>query len=135
VVQERNPVFLYASLPALLVGVVGVGVGGYYLYQSHSSSEKADSLFHSCPQRLSDASARVCSGEEAAAIDVADARSANEKANSKVGFVVGGVGLGVGAALLTVYALQSSSPNQERASGFKLTPWVTHNGAGVSGQF
>jgi hypothetical protein len=119
----------------LLAGVVGVGVGTYYLSQSHSSEDQAKDHFDNCAPFQADPGTRACSADESVTIDKLDRRAKDDKASSKVAFVVGGLGLGVGAALLSVYLFQDNGHSQERASSVRLTPWVSYNGAGVSGQF
>ena len=106
---------------ALGVGVVGVGVGTVFMLQGKSKRNKADAV---CPNGNCPTSAR----DQIGGFDN-DANSA-EKVGT-VGFIVGGVGIGAGVALL-VMSMKKDSGHAEQRS---LTPWVGLNSAGVSGRF
>jgi hypothetical protein len=111
----RIPAFV-----ALGIGAVGIGVGGYFIWQSADSSQKADDAF-SCDPGCSAAQRDVVRDLED------DANSA--KTTAVVGFAVGGAAVITGVVLL---AISGSSSSGETAS---VSPWIGYREAGISGRF
>jgi hypothetical protein len=115
------------SYVAFGVGVLGLGMGTYFLIDSRGKRADADTKESECK-----ASGPCLAGdplaEETASLDD-DARSALKL--SIVGFAVGGVGIATGTALFLLAGPSESG----QASGFSIRPVLGLGTAGVVGKF
>lgn len=109
---------------ALGVGAVGLGAGGYFLWQSSDFSSRSDEVFK-CDSRL----LHCTPGEKAEVLRLANESNA-AKVRSGIAFGVGGAAVITGVVLLVV----SGSSSKESASA-SVTPWIGYRAAGVSGTF
>lgn len=109
-----------ASYAALGVGVVGLGMGTVFGLKAGSDRTKANDLCkNDCPESKRG---------EIASFD----NSANSASTvAKVGFVLGGVGIGAGVTLFFL----SSGKKTEPAPQASVQPWVGLGSAGVAGRF
>jgi hypothetical protein len=107
---------------ALGVGAVGVGVGGYFAWQSADYSSQADDVFV-CDQRP-----LGCSLVEQREVRRLEDESGFAQTRAIVAFSVGGAVLATGVVLLAV----SGSEPKDTAS---ITPWIGYRQAGVLGRF
>jgi hypothetical protein len=116
----RIPAFV-----AFGVGAVGLGVGGYFLWQSADYSKQSDRVFacNTRPEHCNPA-------EKAEVLRLVDASSA-AKVRSGVAFGIGGAAIVTGIVLLAV----SGPSSKDAASATSVTPWVGYQAAGVSGTF
>ncbi|HVY32323.1 MAG TPA: hypothetical protein VHB79_37560 [Polyangiaceae bacterium] len=111
-----------ASYAALGAGALGLGLGGFFLWQSSSYANDSDTTFAKCnPGCTTEQQAQVRSYED-------DSNGARTR-----GFVA----LGVGGALAAtgVVLLLLSSDKSATTDHASLTPWVGYRAAGVSGRF
>lgn len=112
-----------ASYAAIGAGAVGLGLGGFFMWQSSSASSDSNKKFDACNPRgcTSDEQAEVRRYED-------DSNAARTR-----GFVALGVG---GAAAVTgVVLLLLSGDKAEATEHAAITPWVGYRAAGVSGRF
>jgi tetratricopeptide (TPR) repeat protein len=135
--RDGNPIFLYTSLGALAIGLVGVGIGTYHVYLSQSASGDAEDLFSSCPRSIKQADARNCDLDTAAQIDAKDNLAKRERGKAIVPYVIGGVGMVLGTTLLVLYGTGGSSSSSAKASspGLHVQPWFSYNSLGLAGTF
>jgi hypothetical protein len=106
---------------ALGVGAVGLGIGGYFAWQSSDYSEKADAAFACNPG---------CTIAQRATVRGLEDDSSSATTKAIVGFAVGGAAVVTGVILLAV----SGSSSSETATA-SVTPWVGYREAGVTGRF
>jgi hypothetical protein len=105
---------------AIGVGVVGVGVGGYFGLRTFSKKKDADDH---CGAAIGDKDANAC---DPTGLDLRD-QAKRSGTLSTIGFAVGAVGIGAGVILLL-----TSSSHSERTSGHAfIAPSFDRNGAGV----
>lgn len=116
----RVPAFV-----AFGVGAVGLGVGGYFLWQSSDYTKQSDRVF-TCNTRPT----HCTPDEKAEVLRLVDA-SSDAKVRSGIAFGVGGAAIVTGIVLLAV----SGSSSKDSASAASVTPWVGYQAAGVSGTF
>jgi hypothetical protein len=112
-----------ASYAAIGAGAVGLGLGGFFLWQSSSYASDSDALFAKC-------NPVGCTAEQQAEVrsDEDDSNGARTR-----GFVALGVG---GAVAVTGVVLLLLSGDKPAATDHaSLTPWVGYRAAGVSGRF
>lgn len=107
------------------VGAVGLGVGGYFLWQSADYTKQSDRVF-TCNTRPT----HCTPGEKAEVLRLVDA-SSDAKVRSGVAFGIGGAAIVTGIVLLAV----SGSSSKDAPSSASITPWVGYQAAGVSGTF
>ncbi|MCC6217007.1 MAG: hypothetical protein IT376_19260 [Polyangiaceae bacterium] len=105
---------------AVGVGVVGVGVGTFFLVQASGKLSESDDL---C------SGGGVCPESRRQRIDQLDADANTASTIGLVGLGVGAVGLGLGAWWL-FGAAEPAAPGQAR-----VTPWIGPGSAGVRGTF
>lgn len=105
---------------ALGVGVVGVGVGTFFLLQASSKLSESDEL---C------AGGSACPESKRARVDQLDADANSASTIGIVGLGVGAVGLGVGAWLLL------GSGGEPAPAAARFEPWVGPGSAGLRGTF
>jgi len=115
----------YGAYGAFGVGAAGLVVGTVFTLKASSKRSQADSLCNqpggACPEAKK---------SQVLALD-SDANSAGKI--GVVGFVVGGVGVGAGVALLLLSI--KSDKSEKAASAPMISPWLGFRSAGVSGQF
>lgn len=112
----RIPAFV-----AFGVGAVGLGVGGYFLWQSSDYTKQSDRVF-ACNARPDHCNP----AEKAEVLRLVDA-SSDAKVRSGIAFGVGGAAIITGIVLLVV--------SKDSPSVASVTPWVGYQAAGVSGTF
>ncbi len=112
----------YLAYGAFGVGAVGLGVGTVFLLSASSADEDANDLFDGCDPG--------CSEAEQIKISELDDDAASDRTLSLTGFIVGGVGVGAGVALLLLSSGDESASNEPR-----VTPWIGYKSVGVSGTF
>ena len=105
---------------ALGVGAVGIGIGGYFVWQSADYSQKADDAFSCDPG---------CSATQRATVRGLEDDASSARTTAVVGFAVGGAAVITGVILLAV----SGSSSGDTAAF--VTPWVGYREAGVLGRF
>jgi hypothetical protein len=108
--RSRKPIPAYVAWG---VGAVGVGVGA--IFGLMALGKKSD-LDEACPNK-------VCPGGESSTIDSGKTLGTV----STIGFIVGGVGIGVGTYL---FVAESNKKNTAT-----VRPWLGVGSAGVSGRF
>ncbi len=107
------------------VGAVGLGAGGYFLWQSSDYSRQSDEVF-AC-----DARPLHCTpAEKTEVLRLVDESSA-AKVRAAVGFGVGGAAVVTGIVLLVV----AGSSSHDAPAAASVTPWIGYRAAGVSGTF
>lgn len=114
-------------LPAyisLAVGAVGVGLGGYFVWQSSDYQKQSDDAF-ACDSRV-----LGCSDLEKAKVRSLEDDAGAAKTRAIVAFGVGGAAIVTGVVLL---AVSGSSSSREQAR--TVVPWVGLREVGVSGRF
>ena len=116
----RVPAFV-----AFGVGAVGLGVGGYFLWQSSDYTKQQERVF-TCNTR-----ATQCTVEEKAEVLRLVDASSDAKVRSGVAFGIGGAATVPGIVLLAV----SGPSSKDSSSSASITPWVGYQAAGVSGTF
>jgi hypothetical protein len=110
---------------ALGVGAVGLGAGGYFLWQSSDYSRQSDEVF-AC-----DARPLHCTPAEKAEVTRLVGESNSAKTRAAIGFGVGGAAVVTGIVLLVV----AGSSSKDAPTAASVTPWVGYRAAGVSGTF
>ncbi|MES1188907.1 MAG: hypothetical protein ABUL60_34140 [Myxococcales bacterium] len=118
-VNLRVPAYI-----SLAVGAVGVGLGGYFMWQSSDYQKQSDDAFK-CNSRL-----LGCTDTEKAKVRGLEDDSSSAKTRAIVAFGVGGAGIVTGVVLLAVSG-SSSKVEQARA----VVPWFGLREAGLSGRF
>lgn len=114
------------SYVALGVGVVGVGLGTYFLIDSKGKRSDADDAFAGCE------ASGGCAPDDPAAIRTAELDDDADSAKTRaiIGYVVGGVGLAAGVTLFFLSAEPEPSP-----SGLSVRPYLGLGEAGLTGRF
>ena len=106
------------------VGVVGAGLGTFFIVKSHSDRNSADSL----------CGATTCPMSKKSEIDDLDSSSVREATLAWVSYGVGVAGLGTGIALLVMSG--SKGKTEPQAAGLAgARPWVGPGSAGVTVRF
>jgi hypothetical protein len=108
---------------ALGLGAVGLGLGGYFAWQSADYTSQADEVF-ACDSRLGG-----CLPAERSEVRRLEEQSSSAKVRAIVGFAVGGAAVATGIILLAV-----SGPSANE-SARAVTPWVGYREVGLSGRF
>lgn len=114
------------SYVALGVGVVGLGLGTFFVLRSSSKRKDANAAYNACGSPCLDSNPK---SSEVASLDN-QARSA--KTLAAVGYVVGGVGVAAG---VTLFVLSRHHHSAEHADAPSVHPWVGLRSAGVTGTF
>jgi hypothetical protein len=115
-----------ASYVALGVGVVGLGAGTYFGFQSKSKRDEANEI---CPNP------KRCPVTEREEVDGLDDDSGTAQQRAVIAFIAGGVGVAAG---VTLFVLSGSSKHEETrgsAPAASIRPWVGPFGLGVDGTF
>jgi hypothetical protein len=120
-----------ASYVALGVGVVGVGLGTYFLIDSSGKRSDADDLEAECIEE----GGGVCSPDDPQVPQISDL---DDQANGSrtlalVSYGVGGAALATGVILYFMSADEGAEPAP--AAGLRVRPWVGLGSAGVYGRF
>ncbi len=110
---------------ALGVGAVGLGAGGYFIWQSSDFTTRSDAAF-AC-----DARPLHCTPSERANVTNLANESDAAKVRAAVAFGVGGAAVITGIVLLVV----SGSSSTDAPAAASVTPWIGYQAAGVSGTF
>jgi hypothetical protein len=108
----------YASLA---VGVVGVGIGTFFIIKKSGKASDADAIAEGCP----------CEQSELDEMVELDEASASAGTVSFISYGVGAVGLGVGVALL----LMGGDEHGKSGSAAPVSLWASDNRLGVAGRF
>jgi hypothetical protein len=109
---------------ALGVGAVGLGLGGYFAWQSADYQSQSEEVFKcNLPPD-------PCTPDEQSLVLELDADSVSARTRSIVAFSVGGAAVITGVVLLMVNSSSSSS-----SATRSITPWVGLREAGLSGRF
>ncbi|MGE0323874.1 MAG: type IV pilus biogenesis/stability protein PilW [Polyangiaceae bacterium] len=108
---------------SLGVGLVGVGLGGFFVLRSSSKRSEADDLFDACGSD--------CQATDPRSAQIADLddQARSSQTIGTIGFVVGGLGI---AGAVTLFLMD---PKPERQARARVTPWVGPGGAGLFGRF
>jgi hypothetical protein len=114
------------SYAALGVGVVGIGIGTFFVLRSSGKRNDADTAFKACGSPCLDSNPNA---SKVASLDDS-ARSAQTLAT--VSYIVGGVGVAAG---VTLWLLSNKSHDSEHASAPLIQPWIGMESAGVTGSF
>lgn len=116
---------------SLGVGVLGVGVGSFFILKSSSKRADADALFEEC-------GGDGCRNSDPRSTQIAEFDDAARSAQTlgTIGFVVGGLGV-AGAVVMFLLEPSRSEHASQRSHRSKatLTPWLGPAAAGLSGQF
>jgi len=110
-----------AGYAAIGVGVVGIGVGTFFVIQSRGSRNDADAL---------------CTGDQCPVAKRDEIRSLQEDANDQgriavIALAAGGLSAAAGVTLLLL-----SGGSDERAPGTAhIAPWIGPTSAGLAGRF
>lgn len=99
------------------VGLVGIGVGSYFLVQKGDKESQADKRF--------------ARDQEDPKVDEIDQDAANAGNIALISFVAGGLGVLTGVAFL----LLDGGSDDKQASEPTVRPWVGYRSAGVFGRF
>jgi hypothetical protein len=110
---------------ALGLGAVGVGLGGFFVWQNTDYQSQADKVFE-CDGRL-----LGCSPAEKTEVRRLEGESSTAKTRAFVAFGVGGAALAAGVILLAVSGSSSSNEGSAQA----LVPWVGLREVGLRGSF
>jgi hypothetical protein len=110
---------------ALGLGVVGVGVGGYFAWQSSDYSSKSEAAFR-CDRQVGG-----CLPAQKTEVRRLEADSSDAKTRAAIALSVGGAALATGIVLLVIAPSSSSAAGKSA----QVTPWVGYRSAGVSGRF
>ncbi|MCA9645894.1 MAG: hypothetical protein KC492_34625 [Myxococcales bacterium] len=108
---------------SLGVGLVGIGLGGYFVLRSSTKRSEADDLFDACGPNCQ------ASDPRAAQIVSLDDQARSAQTIGTIGFVVGGLGI---AGAVTLFLMD---PKPERQAQVGVTPWIGPGNAGVFGRF
>ncbi len=114
-------------IPAYVVlgiGAVGLGAGGYFIWQSSDYTTQSETAF------LCDARPTHCTQAEKDNVVSLLKDSDAAKVRAAVAFGVGGAAVITGVVLLVVSGSSSSSTARN-----SVTPWLGYQSAGVSGTF
>jgi hypothetical protein len=112
----------YAGYAGIGVGAAGIVVGGVFTGLWASKKSEADSAFNAC--------AKPCPAADQKHINDLDKAAASRGTVAIAGFVAGAVLAGGGVTLLIL-----SNKKQEKPAAAFVTPYVTPNGFGLTGQF
>lgn len=110
---------------ALAAGAVGLGLGGYFLWQGADFKSQSDAAF-GC-NRL----ASGCTPAQRAVVRNLEGDSEGAKTRGAVALGVGGAAVATGVVLL----LLAPSTPQVHAAGARIEPWLGYRAAGLSGSF
>lgn len=127
--SSGSPGLRAASYVAFGLGVVGAGVGTYFVLEGYDERSRADELHADC----SAATGTCAEGAPLYAQAVA-AEDAERKAftRSLVSYVAGGAFAATGVLLLVIGSGSDENPSAREAS---LTPWLSPSAVGISGSF
>jgi hypothetical protein len=125
-----SPGLRAASYVAFGLGVVGVGVGTYFVMDGYDKRSKADDLFAECSAQSPGCGETAPRYGDAIAAEDAEGQAFTR---SLVSYVAGGAFAATGVVL---FILSSGSDEDPGASGeASLVPWLSPNAVGVSGRF
>jgi hypothetical protein len=110
---------------ALGVGALGLGLGGFFMWQSVDYSRQSDEAF-GCDRLM-----RGCNVGEQQEVRRLEDQSGSARTRGFVALGVGGAAVATGAALLLLSGGRATT-ERERAS---ITPWVGYRAVGVLGSF
>lgn len=112
---------------ALGLGAVGLGLGGYFLWQSSDYADQSDDAF-ACNRALIG-----CTPAERDKVRALEDDSASAQTRGIISLAAGGALAVTGVVLLVVSGSSKSEPTS--ATKPHVTPWVGYNQAGVVGTF
>jgi hypothetical protein len=108
---------------SLGVGAVGLGLGGFFAWQTADYNGQADDVF-ACID-----TAAGCTADDELKVQGLESDSSAAKTRSIIAFGVGGAAVITGVVMLVVTSSSSSTATRN------VTPWVGLNEVGVSGRF
>lgn len=121
--RSSGPNLRIPGFISLGVGAVGLGLGGYFLWQSSDYQDQANTLF-ACDKRP-----LGCTVQERADVRGYEAKSGDAKTGAVVAFGVGGAAIVTGIVLLAVSGSSSSADAQA------VNVWIGPREVGVIGRF
>ena len=110
---------------AIGLGAVGVGVGGYFAWQSSDYSSKADAAF-AC-----DRQAGGCQPAQKTEVRRLEADSSDAKTRAAISLGMGGAAILTGIVLLVV----APSASDAASKSAQVTPWIGYRSVGLAGRF
>jgi hypothetical protein len=128
---QQDPALEPASGPnipayaSLAVGVVGVGVGTFFIIKKGSESSDADAAADECLR------SRACDQSDVEHISELDDAAASSGTLSFISYGVGAVGIGVGVALL----LMGGDKGAASGHSAPISLWASDHQLGVAGRF
>jgi hypothetical protein len=131
--KAGSPALRATAYVAMGLGVVGAGVGTYFLLDGFDKRTQADDLFTNCEAQVPGCGDTAPLYPDAKAAEKAESSAFTR---SMVSYVAGGVLAATGVVLFIVSSPGSSDggprPSEREAA---LTPWLSPRGVGVSGRF
>jgi hypothetical protein len=114
------------------LGVVGAGVGTYFLIDGFDKRSHADDVFSDCA-----ATSPGCGPDAPLRSDARAAEAAESRAfqRSMIAYAASGALVATGVVLFLVSSPGSLSDGGPSSSEARLTPWVSPRGLGLSGTF
>ncbi len=114
------------SYAAFGVGVVGLGLGTFFVLRSSSKRKDADAAYKACGSPCLD------SNPKSAQVASLDSSAKSAQTLGTVGFIVGGVGVATG---VTLFILSSKKHGEKQADAPTIHPWIGYESAGMTGTF
>jgi hypothetical protein len=131
--KPGSPALRATAYVAMGLGVVGVGVGTYFLLDGFDKRTEANEVFADCEAQVPGCAETAPLYPDAKAAENAEGSAFTR---SMVSYVAGGVLAATGVVLFIVSSPGSSDGGprpSEREAAF--TPWLSPRGVGVSGRF
>jgi hypothetical protein len=127
--SNTKQILLYTGIGSAVLGVGGL-VGGYLMYAGgNDPREKADYLYGTCHVPSAN---QECNKAEQDQITAWDDEADNAQIPGRIIMGAGGVFLAAGATLIVLSVVTDDAAQQ---AGLNVNPWVSLNGAGVTGTF
>lgn len=111
---------------ALGVGAVGLGLGGYFMWQSSDYASQSDAAFQACDRQPT-----RCLAPQRAEVRQLEDDSSSARTRGIIALAAGGAAAATGLVLITL----SSGASTTGRDHARLVPWVGYRTAGVSGTF
>lgn len=131
--KSDNSALRATSYVAMGLGVVGAGIGTYFLLDGFDKRTQADDAFDDCGAQLPGCPSTAPLYSNAKAAENAESSAFTR---SMVGYVAGGLFAATGVVLFIVSSPGSSDggprPSEREAA---ITPWLSPRSVGVSGRF
>ena len=110
---------------ALGVGAVGLGLGGYFAWQSSDYTSQSDAVF-ACDRRP----VVGCTPEERTEVRRLEGQSSDAKTRAIIAFSIGGAAAITGVVLLVV-----SGSSKSASDSALIQPWIGPRELGIAGRF